>query len=135
MKRIALAIALFVASLQVFAADEIPSNLVGVWATERSVLRGDLIYEGLAVYLGSDGVGAMVGGPPPIGVRIVFAYDPNVKAIAYQMTEHGKTVRAGSMLYDPVAQVILVDKEKLRRRFDQLSDSTRRALGLEPTKR
>ena len=133
MRHIAFAAALYFSVLPASAAEAVPASLVGVWATETSVLRGALIFEGLAVYLGADGVGAIVGGPPPIGVRIVFTYNPNTKAIEYQATENGKTVQTGSFAYDPAQQVIVFDKETLRRRFDQLTDSTRKALGLEPT--
>lgn len=85
------------------------------------------------MYLGIDGIGAIVGGPPPIGSRIVFTYDPKTNVIAYQATENGKTVHAGTFTYDPTRQVLSGDKEVLRRRFDKLTDETRRALGLEPT--
>jgi opacity protein-like surface antigen len=133
MKRFLFAAALFFAALRAIAAEVVPADLVGVWATDRSDLRGALVFEGLAVYLGADGVGAIVGGPPPIGVRIVFSYNPDKKAIEYQATEGQKTGPVGSIAYDSAQQVIRLDKDTLRRRFDQLTDPTRKALGLEPT--
>jgi hypothetical protein len=49
-------------------AAPLPDALLGVWATDGSVLKGQALLEGEGLYLGPDGVGAIVGGPPAGGV-------------------------------------------------------------------
>jgi hypothetical protein len=118
------------------AADVIPPHLVGIWATDAAVFRGTLLLEGEGLYLGADGIGVVIGGPPPIGYRIVATYSAPANTIFFEATEQGKTVGTGSMVYDPALNIIKVDKDKgpaLRRRFDEFTDATREALGLEAT--
>jgi len=131
MIRTALPACLFVLAASSYAADVIPPYLVGVWATDKAVLRGEALFEGQGLYLDTDGVGAIIGGPPPIGVRIVATYDSNTNVIALQMTEHGKTVGSGTLKYDPSRKIITDKKVDFHRRFDRLSAATRKALGLE----
>jgi len=131
MIRTALLGCLLVLAVSSYAADVIPPYLVGVWATDRAVLRGEALFEGQGVYLDADGVGAIIGGPPPIGVRVVATYDSNTNVIALQMTEHGKTVGNGTLKYDPSRKIITDNKVDFHRRFDRFSASTRKALGLE----
>lgn|SRR5262245_41011665 len=115
-----------------WAADVIPPHLVGVWATSGAVLRGEALFEGQGVYLDTDGVGAVIGGPPPIGVRIVATYDSATHVIAIQLTEQGKIVGSDAFMYDASRKVIRTDKGlEFHRRFDRLSPSIRKALGLE----
>ena len=132
--RYAAQILLFLAMpLQVFSEDVIPEHLIGVWTTDNAVLQGEALFEGTAVYLGADGKGAIVGGPPPIGVRIVAVYDPDRELIEYQMIENGKTVGKGRLVYNPTQYTIAIDDgsgEVLHRKFTQLTESMKKALGL-----
>jgi hypothetical protein len=122
---------LFVLAVSSNAADAIPPYLVGVWATKKAVLRGEALFEGQGLYLDTDGVGAVIGGPPPIGVRIVATYDSSTNVIAVQMTEHGKTVGNATLKYDPSRKIITDKQVEFHRRFDRLSPSIRKGLGLE----
>ena len=131
MIRTALLACLFVFAVPSYAADAIPPHLVGVWATDKAVLRGEALFEGQGLYLDTDGVGAIIGGPPPIGVRIVATYNSGTNVIALQMTEHGKTVGNGTLKYDPSRKIITDERVEFHRRFDRFSASTRKALGLE----
>jgi hypothetical protein len=126
-------IALLLAS-PVYAGEEvIPSNIAGIWATNNSILREGLLFEGEGLYLDSDGVGVVIGGPPPIGVRITATYDQSTNVISYQMTEDGKITGQGSLVYDPARKVIVITKDsELHKRFDRVSTSIRKSLGLEP---
>jgi hypothetical protein len=113
-------------------------HLVGIWTTKDAVLNGEFLLEGAAVYLGADGVGALVGGPPPIGTRIVWTFNPNNNSIVYMMTENGKTGRKNTLLYDPDHRTLMLELRPntvLYRQFDKLTDSTREVLELEPTAR
>lgn len=115
------------------AADVIPAELVGVRATKNSVMRGTALFEGMALYVGADGNGAVVAGPPPIGVRIVAVFNPQSNHLAFEMVEGGKAVGRGRFDYDPATQTIVTPDASphlLYRRFNELSDETRRVLGL-----
>jgi hypothetical protein len=115
------------------AADVIPAHLVGIWATKNSVMRGTALFEGMALYLGADGRGGIVGGPPPIGVQIAAVFNQASNQLTFEMIEGRKVVGRGSLDYDPATQSIVSKETKpqvLYRRFNELSDETRRFLGL-----
>ena len=88
------------------AEDAIPSFLVGVWASDGAVLKGDLLFEGQAVYLGSDGVGAWIAGPPPIGARIDAKFNAITNTIEFDILNLGQRIGHGSMTYDPKSNLI-----------------------------
>ena len=134
--RIASITCFFLVASVAHAADVIPQYLVGVWATSDAVFRGEALFEGQGLYLDTDGVGAVIGGPPPIGVRIEATYNPDTKVIAFQMTEYGKVGRKGTYTYDPARKLVIIgDGVALHRRFDHVSPSIRQSLGLEPKSR
>lgn len=115
------------------AADVIPPELVGVWATESSLLKGPLLIEGQALYLSSDGRGALIGGPPPVSYKIVASFDAASNAVEVDLIEQGQTVGHRSLSYDAAQQTIDSGEPKhqpLRRRFDALTETTRQVLGL-----
>jgi hypothetical protein len=112
--------------------DAIPPYIAGIWATNNAVFRGEFLFEGAGLYLDSDGVGAVIGGPPPIGVKIVATYDQSTNTISCQMTEHGKIVGHKAFVYDPSRKVIIEEKGvELYKRLDRVGDSIRKSLGLE----
>ncbi|AQT68555.1 hypothetical protein STSP2_01723 [Anaerohalosphaera lusitana] len=114
--------------------DRLPAHLVGVWASEDAVMEGSALFEGVAVYLGADGVGAIVGGPPAIGCQIIAKFESSNDTILYEMTENGKTVEKGKLLYDPDHRTLTLIQDTcvvLTRRFDELDDNTLTDLGLE----
>lgn len=111
---------------------------VGIWATKDAVFEHEFLFEGAAVYLGADGVGAIVGGPPPIGSRIEGNFDTHGSRFAFRMTEQGEVKGEGKLLYDPVKDTMVMEGQPetvMHRRFDELTDSVRKKLGLEPTKK
>ena len=115
------------------AAEPIPADLVGVWASDSAVLKGSLLFEGQALYLGADGVGALVGGPPPIGIKIQAVFNSATNSLHFDLIEHGKVIGHGSASYDPSQKVIDsggARHELLRRRSSELTDETKKALGL-----
>ncbi len=115
-----------------------PSVPVGIWASKDAALKHEFLFEGAAVYLGADGVGAIVGGPPPIGIRIEGSFDANSSTFAYRMTEQGEVKGEGTLLYDPDKDTMVMKGQPetvMQRRFTELTDSVRKELGLEPTKK
>lgn len=125
--------ALAIASLCARAADVIPPYLVGVWASDRAVLRGPYLFEGSAMYLGADGVGASVGGPPPIGMKIIATFDSKTNIVDFDAYEGSQRGPHGQVRYDPVNMVVSAEDGKtppLRRRFDTFTDEMKRGLGL-----
>lgn len=130
MNRLAPLIALWLTAWPCFAQEAIPSDLVGVWANDGAVLKGQLLFEGTAVYLDSNGIGAVVGGPPPIGFLINARFNAATHMIDFDGLENGIVMTRGSMIYDPTTKSILADKRVLRRRFEEISNSTRKALPL-----
>jgi hypothetical protein len=94
--------------------------------------------KGSALYLGADGVGAMVGGDGDdvLGMRfVVTSYDPGTHTLKVDLTEDGKVVTSEVIVYDPKRQIIFSAKDpnqRYHRRSAQLSDEIRKAIGLEP---
>lgn len=114
------------------ADDPIPQNLVGIWATEDAVLKGTFLFEGEALYLDSNGVGMIVGGPPPIGIRVdceFLAIDSTLKCEL--IGPQGEAVIA-NLPFDNVTNTILSTngKRKLDRIANQFDQNTKKALGL-----
>ena len=118
-------------------SNEIPAYLVGVWATEDSIMDGSYLFEGSAVYLDSDGVGAIVGGPPAIGLEIVAKFKTSSNTILYEMIENDKKVGKGKILYNPDLRTLTLEPNAnimrvvLYRCFDEFSDDIRENLRLE----
>jgi len=127
---VALTVSCFVA--QAIAAS-LPKGLVGVWATDNSVLRGQLLLEGEALYLGPDGVGAIVGGAPAKRVKVLASFEPATGTISFDVLEHETVVGHGAAVYDPRnASVSFGDPAHplFHRRFEEVSPETLKALGL-----
>jgi hypothetical protein len=111
---IALFPALFLA-IPGMANDTVPPELVGIWASEGSVLNDrHALFEGQGIYLRADRRGMMIGGPPPIGVLFISRYDEKKKVLTFRVEGPGKCVD-GEAAYDPKAKT-LDGGVKLRRR-------------------
>ena len=131
--RTAIGVALTIFASATLAADQIPPDLVGVWATDGSVLKGQLLFEGRAMYLGADGVGAIVGGPPPIGFKIVATFDAQNNELELDAYEGAKRGPHSSFTFDPKSRTFDLGAPKhalLHRKFDAFPDETKNALGL-----
>jgi len=126
-------VALLLVSASACGADVIPPHLVGVWATEKSVLKGPYLFEGQAMYLGSDGVGAFVGGPPPIGFKIIATFDPRTNMIEFDAYEGKQRGPHGSITYDPNQNTVdsgAPEHRPMSRRFDSFTEEVKKGLGL-----
>jgi hypothetical protein len=85
------------------------------------------------LYLDGDGIGALGGAPPPIGVRVMVAYNPEDNVLTLIATEQGKPSAQAQMIYDPSRGVITAyPNAEFHRRARSFSELMRRSLGLEP---
>jgi hypothetical protein len=114
-------------------ADALPEHLVGVWATDSAIFKGQLLLEGEALYLGADGVGAVVGAPPTIGIKVIASFDPAAGTLMLNILEHEKIVGHGAASYEAgTASVSFGDPSHplFHRRFEDMAPATLKALGL-----
>lgn len=137
MKQIFIAAVLSLVAAGASAGISLSSELVGIWATDDSVFKGEAIVNGSALYLNANGAGAMVGGngADVLGIRIVVStYDLTTHVLSIDLTENGKVAGSASLIYDPVQQVITSPKDQNRayhRRMSTLSAGMRKTLGLD----
>jgi hypothetical protein len=113
--------------------DALPASLVGVWASDGAVLNGEALIEGHAIYLESDGSGAMLFGPPAIGIKVLATFDSSTNVIDLMMFENEKAVGNSTAILNPASGTIQSGKnhsQTLHRRFDSISTSTKRAIGI-----
>jgi len=114
-------------------AASLPKGLVGVWATDDSVLSGQVLLAGEALYLGPDGVGAVVGGAPAKGVKVLASFEPTTGTISFDVLEHETVVGHGAAVFYPRnASVSFGDPAHplFHRRFEEVAPETLKALGL-----
>jgi hypothetical protein len=127
---------LVLAATSTNAADAIPPHLVGVWATDGSVLEGPYLFEGQALYLGADGIGGVLVGPPAMGFKIVATFDTKKNIIESDIYERKQRGPHLSFAYDPNEKTIDSgtpdEPQPMRRRFDTFTDEMKKVLGLEP---
>jgi hypothetical protein len=95
-----------VSALPVCAAQPLPDSVVGIWAIDGSEFRGRLLMKGQALYFGRDGIGAIVGGPPPIGFKVVARFDTQTNQIEFDGYEGEAKVLSGKLQFDPTRRVI-----------------------------
>lgn len=114
-------------------AASLPKDLVGVWATDNSVLKGQLLLEGEALYLEANGVGAIAGGPRATGIKVIASFEPTTGTISFDILEHEKVVGHGAAVYDASNPSVSFGDPAhplFHRRFEEVSPETHRALGL-----
>ena len=114
-------------------AASLPKGLVGIWATDDSVLRGQLLLAGEALYLGPDGVGLIVGGTPAHGIKVLASFEPSTGTISFDVLQHETVVGHGAAVYDAHnASVSFGDPAHplFHRRFEEVAPETFKALGL-----
>ncbi len=113
---------------------KIPPELVGIWANDGAILRdGKWLMSGQALYLGEDGSGAVLGGPPPIGIKIAATFDVTKNALSIDLIERDKVVKSMMVTYDPKEKTINIGSSKpvlLTRRSEVFDSSIKRGLGL-----
>jgi hypothetical protein len=112
--------------------------LLGVWTTDDSILRDEILTSGHAIYIDTDGVGEMIriNGKERVGNRIVVTtYSEKDHRLEVDLTDQGQVLGQLSLNYDETQNAIVPadDPESLyRRRKLQMSPGIRQALGLEP---
>lgn len=115
------------------ADTKIPTELVGIWASENAVLKdGKWLMSGQAVYLASDGSGAFLAGPPPIGLKISATFNSSKNVLLIDLLEREKVVKSLSAIYDPNAKTINVGTSNpalLIRRSEVMDSSVKKGLG------
>lgn len=134
MKRLLFSLLLFLGTAQ--ADTQIPDKLVGVWTTDGSVLKGEELVSGQALYIDIDGAGAMVSKGPKgsVHTRIaISAYDANTQHIEVNITEADSGSGRITLNYEPAEAAITTsesDSSIYHRRKQVVSPDIRKALGL-----
>ena len=131
---------LLLSSAMAGAEPLIPSDLSGIWAGNQDEFRDGAIQKGSALYLMPDGRGAMVAGPPPIGLTLQATFDPSKQTLLLHVSTTDPEQPTVDVLahYDPVQKTIYIPQESagkpaaLIRRFDAISPSIQQALHLTP---
>jgi hypothetical protein len=119
-----------------YADPQIPDKLVGVWTTDGSVLQGEELISGKALYIDVDGVGAMVsrGGKDASRSRIVVTeYNANSQHIEVDVTAGG-AVQHITLNYESAEAIITTPEDEgalYHRRREVVSPDIRQKLGLE----
>lgn len=138
MTRCASLLAALLCAAHAHAGPPVPAELAGIWATDESVLRGDVLQSGDALYVDVDGIGAAVSGTAAavLGVRLDFAaYDAEGHVLRYTVRDGSRTVAGGELRYDPAERVLISPADhgrRYRRRQEALGAATRAGLGLPP---
>jgi hypothetical protein len=123
--------------LAVARADtQIPDKLVGVWTTDGSVLKGEELVSGQALYIDVDGTGAMVSKGPKGTLRsriAISAYDANTQHIEVEITAADSGTGQITLNYEPVEAAITTSEAEssiYHRRMEVVSPDIRKSLGL-----
>jgi hypothetical protein len=121
-----------------FADPRVPEKLLGVWTTDDSILRDDVLTSGRAIYIDTDGVGDMIkiNGKEKVSTRIVVtSYSEKDHRLEVDLTDQGQVQGHLTLNYDETQTAIVPADEPqslYRRRKLQMSPDVRQALGLEP---
>jgi hypothetical protein len=115
------------------AGEGLPGELVGEWATDASVFRGEALREGLAMYLTARGVGVLIAAPPPIGAQGPARYDPKARVLTITLSEPGRPVATCDFAHDASAMTLRAQggacgHELYRRRRDRVPDHISKTL-------
>ena len=88
-------------------APAIPAYLVGEWATANARFQGVALFEGAALYLDPDGSGALIGGPPPIGMRLTAQFDSASAMLATTLRDNENApITTARFRYDRPTQTL-----------------------------
>lgn len=135
MKRLLISVLLlFVTAAQ--ADTQVPDKLVGVWTTDGTVLKGEVLVSGQALYIDVDGSGAMLSkGPKGTALsRIaISAYDANSQHIEVDITGGDNGTGHITLNYEPKEAAITTPEAEssiYRRRMEVVSPGVRKSLGL-----
>jgi hypothetical protein len=108
MKTLLLFILASTLSFRTFAADTIPPELVGEWASPDAKFIRELLTNGGALYLDANGFAAVFGAPPPLGMAGTATYDPKTFTLTLDLRDSGKPpmVLKMTIIYDPETKTL-----------------------------
>ena len=113
-------------------APTVPAELVGIWASDNAVLKdGKWLTSGEVLYLMDDGKGALVGGPPPIGMKVTASFDSTKNILTVDVIDREKVLRHQTVPYDPNAKTLNIGSSKpllLTRRSAVIDSSMKKIL-------
>lgn len=118
------------------ADTQVPDKLVGVWTTDGSVLRGEELVSGQALYIDMDGAGAMLAKGPKGSARsriAISSYDANSQHIEVDITAGDGAPGHITLNYEPVEAAITTPEAEssvYHRHKEVVSPDIRKALGL-----
>ena len=115
------------------AADSLPPALVGEWATAESEFSRGALSSGAALYLTAQGVGALIGAPPPIGAQGPATYDAKTQRLTLRLIDNGQVMATCGFIYDPSSKVLRGDgvacgPNVFKRRQDSVPEYIRKML-------
>lgn len=113
----------------------LPPDLVGIWADHSATLRNNRwLVSGQALYLAADGSGAIVAGPPPIGMRIQATFNAQQNVLSIQLIEKGQVIKTVQAPYHPGNKTIDIGSaakpQPLAKRSDVMDARLKQGLGL-----
>jgi hypothetical protein len=128
-----------------YGHDVLPEKYVGVWATDESVLEGETLWGGQALYLDADGEGSIVGAPlpvnkcgdrycaPVIGFKVHASVADEGRTLVADITDYGAPKQEIRFSYDEESHSLLVQSghdrgKRFTRRFSKISSSLRAML-------
>lgn len=90
------------------AADTIPSELIGEWASPNTTFKGEILSNGSAVFLGSDGFAAIVARDETdvLGMAGTAAYDPKKFILTLNLHDDSTVRIQVTIVYDPKAKIL-----------------------------
>lgn len=118
------------------ADTQVPDKLVGIWTTDGSVLKGETLVSGQALYIDIDGSGAMLNKGARGTQRSLIAissYDASTQHIDVAITAGDNASGRITLNYEPVEALITTseaDGNIYHRRRELVSPDIRRSLGL-----
>ena len=134
MTRRGLLIGILAASaIQAHAAQNLPEELVGEWATEKSEFNRGALAKGVAIYLWPQGAGALIGAPPPVGAMGPATYDAITRTLTLRLMQQGRDPATCDFIYDHRAKTLTAQDAEcgpdvFKRRRDSVPDYVPRML-------
>jgi hypothetical protein len=119
---------LTVLAFRAAGADKIPTELIGEWAPDQSKFDGGALSSGVAVYINTNGVAAIIQAPPPIAAKWRATYDATNRVLTLSIearpSEGLTRSLTNSFIYDPKAMTLSPKdgstKDVLKRRTDRI---------------
>jgi len=93
------------------SAEKITPELVGEWVSPGAKFTGEFLEDGGALYFDADGLAAVVGAPPPIGMVGTATYDSKTFTLWLDLHDGGTPpmIRKMKIVYDPKAKTLTTE--------------------------